>query len=337
MTAAVPFPLPPGRALSAWRRELAAFAPRRLWLAHLLLHRVEALVRVAGPPAMDPFQAALLRQLSDGATPERLGVERDVMGRWLHDLAAAGLTEAAGGVWRLTERGRRALDSGGCTAAVEERRVFTFLEENDARHAQTFLPFHGPALGLASPPDWRFDAATLEACVRRPAEWKARHGFPLDVEAVVATAGPEARAALDWRRVILDRPEQVLLVFQPSGAVQPPQWLGFAAGPQGWTLQTGAPALTLPLEAGLREVLPDLGEEPSSGAWQESWRGWGLGRGLAAHDAEACRVAPLEDRLRVTGPHGLAQRLGGERNDAWLLAGVGRVRVAAPMDIVEEG
>ena len=323
MTAAVPFPLPPGRVLSTWLRELAAFRPGRLRLAHLLLHRIEALVRVAKPRSLDALRAALLGQLAAAAPLDRLGVDAEVLARWLGDLAAGGLIEPSGDGWRLTDRGRAALDSGSYTAPAEERRSFLFADEDDPHSLPRLLPLRGPAVALAPPPDWRFDAAALEACVRRPPEWKERHGFPTDVEAVVAPPGPGAGPA-DWRRVILDRPEQILLVFVASAE----GWLGFAVRPEGWALQPAAPALVLPADEG-------PADEPSAEAWREAWRGWGQGRGLSAGEVDACRVEPSDDRVRVFGPRGLPERLGGERNEAWLLAGAGRVRVAAPMEIVE--
>ncbi len=321
MTAAVPFPLPPGRVLSTWRRELTAFRPGRLRLIHLLLHRVEALVRATRPRSLDPLQAALLAQLSAGNPLDRLRLDADVVGRWLGDLAAEGLIESDGAGWRLTERGRGALDAGGYTAPAEERRTFLFRDEDDRDHLPRFLALRGATVGLAPPPNWRFDPAALEACIRQPAEWKERHGFPADVEAVIAPSGPEPGPA-DWRRVILDRPEQILLVFVASVE----GWLGFAVRPEGWALQTAAAALVLPPE----EAPAD---EPPAESWREAWLGWGHGRGLSAADAEACRVEALEDRVRVTAPRGLAERLAGERQEAWLLTGAGRVRVAAPMEI----
>ena len=41
--------------------------------------------------------------------------------------------------------------------------------------------------------------------------------------------------------------------------------------------------------------------------------------------------------IDVVAPRTLVARLGDNRNEAWLLAGTGRIRVAAPMEIVEEG
>ena len=125
-------------------------------------------------------------------------MDREVLRRWLGDLSADGLIESAGGGWRLTERGRRALDAGAYTASVEERRAFTFVEEGDPNSPPRFVALHGPAVALPPPPDWRFDPAALAACVRRPPEWKERHGFPADVEAVVAP--PATRRAPTGRR-----------------------------------------------------------------------------------------------------------------------------------------
>ena len=326
MTAGLLFPIPPDRVLSSWRRALADFQPRRLWLGQLLLHRVEALVRVVRRHEVEPVRLALLRQLAEAAPLDHLRVDHDLLARLLQELSADGLIES-GGDGRLTERGRQALDSDAYTAPVEERRVFTFLDEGDPKRPLLFAPLQGRAVALAPPPGWRFDATTLEECVRRSPEWKARHGFPTDVEAVLAPAAP----GTDWRRVILDRPEQILMVFIPSGDAAAKRRLGFAVRADDWVLQTDAPALSLDEDD--RDALAELGAEPSPEAWREAWRIWCQRRGLS--DADACRIESLEDRVRVIAPRGLASTLGGDRNEAWLLAGMGRTRVAAPMEIVE--
>ena len=329
MTSSVPFPLPPGRALSTWRRDLAAFRPRRLWLAHLLLHRVECLVRVARRRPLDPFRAALLGQLAANRPPEQLLVDRELLGHWLRDLSAEGLADSAGR-WRLTERGRDALAANAYPVSVEERRVFTFLDADEPGRPPRYLALHGPAVPLEPPAGWRFDAAALDECLRRPEDWKTRHGFPTDVEAVLAPPAPEARTAADWRRVILDRPEQILLVFVTE-AEAAPRLRGFAVRPEDWVLQTAAPALAL---AEAEEIPPGVGGEPTPEAWREAWRAWCEGRDLP--DADVCRVQAEDNRIRVVAPRPLTERLGGERTDAWLLAGVGRTRVAAPLEIVQE-
>jgi hypothetical protein len=330
MTAGVPFPIPPDRVLSSWRRALAAFQPRRLWLGQLLLHRVEALVLVARRHEVELVRLALLRQLTEAAALDHLRVDRDVLARWLHELSADGLIEPDG-EGRLTEQGRQALDSGAYTASVEERRVFTFLDEGDPIRPLLFVPFQGRAVALAPPPGWRFDATILEECAGRSQEWKTRHGFPTDVEAVLGPTAPDTEAATNWRRVILDRPEQILIVFIPLDDATRPRRLGFAVRADDWVLQTDAPALSLDEDD--RKALPAMGAEPSPEAWREAWRVWCQRRGLS--DADACRIEALEDRVRVVAPRGLASTLGGDRNEAWLLAGAGRTRGAAPKEIVE--
>ena len=107
----------PAASSSAWRRDLAAFRPRRLWLGHLLLHRVECLVRVVPAPSAGPFRAALLRQLADAAPLDRLRrgprAARPLDARPVRPKASS----RTAGDWRLTERGRHALESDAYTAA----------------------------------------------------------------------------------------------------------------------------------------------------------------------------------------------------------------------------
>ena len=49
MNPAPPLPFPGSRTVAAWWRELAPHRPLRLWLSHLLIHRVEAQVEVLRP------------------------------------------------------------------------------------------------------------------------------------------------------------------------------------------------------------------------------------------------------------------------------------------------
>ena len=206
----------------------------------------------------------------------------------MRDLSAEGLIETAGDR-RLTERGRNALKANAYTVATEERRVFTFAEGEGADRPLAFVALHGLAAPLAPGAGWRFDVAALETCIRRPEEWKTRNGFPTDVDALLA---PSA----DWRRMILDRPEQILLVFVTEDGPDARR-LGFAVRPEDWVLQTQAPALML--GAGAEETLSDA-DEPAPEAWREAWREWCRQRGLP--DADACGIEPAEDRVRVVAP-----------------------------------
>ena len=122
------------------------------------------------------------------------------------------------------------------------------------------------------------------------------------------------------------------MVFIPCADAAERRRLGFAVRPEDWALQTEAPALSLDEDD--QDALAELGAEPSPEAWREAWRVWCQRRGLS--DADACRVEALADRVRVAAPRRLISTLGADRNEAWLLAGRGRVRVAAPTEIVEE-
>jgi len=82
--------------------------------------------------------------------------------------------------------------------------------------------------------------------------------------------------------VILDRPEQILMVFIPSGDAAERRRLGFAVRADDWVLQTDAPALSLDEDDG--DVLPALGAEPSPEMWREAWRVWCQRRGLSDAD-----------------------------------------------------
>src|SRR4051794_25151887 len=64
MSAAVSMTLPGGRVVLGWWRALASLEPRRLWFAHLVLHRVEALVEVTSIPPLAALARSLLTQLA---------------------------------------------------------------------------------------------------------------------------------------------------------------------------------------------------------------------------------------------------------------------------------
>jgi hypothetical protein len=173
----------------------------------------------------------------------------------------------------------------------------------------------------------------LEACVRQTPEWKARYQFPTDVEAVLPPRAEEPDAT-DWRRVVLDSPQQLAFVFiRPAGGET---LLGFLVQPEGWALER-EPALRL--DEGWQEALPDLAEEPAMEAWRQSWQEWSHPRGLPANEVEACRLERVDHRLLVRAPPRLIERLRTTRSDAvkgesWLLAGSGRTRTAAQIELL---
>jgi hypothetical protein len=325
MTAGIPFPLPGGRVLAGWRRDLAPLQPARFWLAQFLLHRVEALIRVPGSCPLDPLQAALLRRLD--VPPDGTHLDRQVLGRLIQELARAGLVEQQGECWRLTGTGRDALDRGAYPRHEEERRTFTFRDAGPDRPPRWLHLLQPAGRPAEPPPGWRFDVGVLEDCVRRPAEWKVRHGFPEDVGAVVR---PDA-AAPDWRSVVLDHAELLTTAIVLSTASGAPRLVGFAVRPDGWAMGR-EPAV----EAGdgWEDEFPELAATPPPEAWRAAWGAWCQRRGLPPAEADDCRLDLVGERLVVAAPSRLAARL--RDGEEWLLAGEGVVRSAARVEVTEQ-
>src|SRR5262249_53355125 len=156
--------------------------------------------------------------------------------------------------------------------------------------------------------------------------------FPAEVESLLPPRPDES----DWRRVILDAVEERPLGFiqtaKKSGA---PILIGFSVRADGWAM---LPEPVLELSNGWEEALPDLAAEPSPAMWRQAWRAWTHPRGLAPADVQACRLEHGDHRLIVHAPPRLIERLRAARSDAvkqeaWLLAGAGRTRLAAQLEL----
>ncbi|MGH7172144.1 MAG: hypothetical protein ACRELF_06965, partial [Gemmataceae bacterium] len=238
------------------------------------------------------------------------------------------------GLWQMTLAGRDALVTGTLSVSAEERRTFVFVDNSSLSRPPHFLPLElGPArlLGPTSPEaaGCSFDVAYLEACIRQSPEWKARSRFPMDVEALLPLAS-------NWRRVILDSVEVRSFVFiRTIPASGEPLTLGFLIRPEGWALESD-PLLTL--AADCEDALPDLAAEPALEMWRQAWQTWSHPRGLPPAEVEACRLERVDHRLLVHAPPRLIERLRAARSDAvkqeaWLLAGDGRTRTAAQIEL----
>lgn len=355
MTAAAPLAFPGSRSLAGWWRQLAPWHPRSLAVAHLLLHRVEALVRQTRPVRPDRLLLLVLEALdlevpaAAARIQESLPLDRATLGRLLRQLEADGLArrEPNGG-WRLTDLGRQARRHGEYPRAGHDRRAFYFLESGQPERPPRFLNLHPCATTPWAPADgWTFDVRRLTECVGRPAEWKERHGFPREVEEVLAAEAPaaavnrpapeEARLAA-WRRVVVDQPERLPAVLvRTAGERGEERLLGFAVA-KAWTLNPAAPALSL--GGDWREVFPELASDPGPDAWRQAWRAWGQVSGLSAAETDACLLERRDHRLRVTAARGFLDRLRGLRpevfkGEAWLLAGGDRFRSAAAVEVVD--
>lgn len=337
MTAAPAPPAPGARTLLGWWRDLAPHHPRGIWLSRLPLHHVEALVELALPRRLDSLGLALLRGLEAGvAEPARL--DRQVLSGLRRVLASEGLIAGRDGAWTLTAPGREALAGGPYHAAARERRSFYFVDNTPFGRPPHYLPLRRAAGTRLPPPEgWHFDPALLHACARQTPEWKRRHGFPEEVGRVLGMNATEAAA--DWRSVVLDSAEQLLVLFIRTGdGPEGPGLRGFSVEERGWGLHADAPVLSY--RDGWEEALPDLSEELPGEAWQQAWRGWCLQRGVPAAEADGCRLERADHRLLVHAPKALVERLRAMRSDAlknetWLLAGGGRTQTAARVEVVE--
>src|SRR5262249_13199357 len=221
MTLAQAFPFPGSRILAAWWRDLAPRRPRQFWIAHLLLHHVEALFLRSRTVPFDPIRLAILLALAPAAPlvvatcqslsstsglQGRLHLDRQALTSLLRTLTGVGLVRAeAGDTWTLTDSGRDVLTHGAEVDRREERRTFYFAHPAGGVGAPHFLALNRPVgTAISPPPDWHFDARTLRECVGREPEWKAKHRFPLDVEAILGADGPAAPPNLEHRHLILD-------------------------------------------------------------------------------------------------------------------------------------
>jgi hypothetical protein len=342
MKAAPPLVFPSSRVLAGWWRQLAHLTPRALAVGRLLLHHVEALVLSERSTPLDPFASFVLRALSQSPSlplPElevRLPLGRQLLGRVLAALSAGALAEVDGaGRWRVTGAGREAAEDGQSRRTGYERRAFHFRDTPPA----PFVPLEVPPGHEVAPPDhWRFDPAVLRHCVERPPEWKRRHGFPTEVRAVLTPDSSDAPGEPPaWQRVVLDRPEALVLalVVIPGEALEG-ELRGFAVEPRGWLLSAARPALTM--GPGWPEVFPELAPEPSAEAWRGPWRAWCQGHGVAPAEADACALSRDGPFLRAEVPRELLARLhsvNGEtaHDEVWLLAGEGAMRTAARVEV----
>src|SRR5262249_36489894 len=123
MTGAPSLAFPGSRRLAGWWRQLAPYRPQAVWVGHLLLHHVDALVRLSRPCRVDPLQLFLLKALAFPPPPHespqqalqrlnnRLHLGQQAIRQILHELDAQGLIQGGPDrAWSLTLLGSHALD-----------------------------------------------------------------------------------------------------------------------------------------------------------------------------------------------------------------------------------
>jgi hypothetical protein len=339
MTPSPSFDFPGGRFLAAWWKQLAPLRPKALWMAHLVLHRVEALVRRTKSIDADVFTQLTLRALADGESEAGvealLSLDRQVVGRMLNELREQGLADKDNSAsWTLTGAGREALTHGRYQWSGHERQVLHFVE-NEAGRPPHFLHLLQPCTLPWSPAgDWSFDVGLLIQCTEQSSRWKLDHGFPSEIETVLGLRDSPAIPPL--QRIVVDWPCYLPAALVLAPAEDGERLLGFAVQTDGWVLQQQQVAFVV--TADRQEVFPDLANPPGPEQWRNAWQRWCQRRGIPDVEAEQSALEHTEHRIRIRTPGRLIERLRSARSEAfkgeaWLLAGTGRIRMAAQIEL----
>jgi len=333
---------PGSHVLSGWWKSLEAYRPQALWVAHLLLHRLEVPVQVRVMCRLEAALRLLLQALAGAEAASsvadlstRMHLDRRLLCRLLGRLQANGLAaQTSAHTWHATPLGNKALMDNEFPLAVPARRTFTYVER----------PAREPHfLNLARPPEHATAAAhvaplgitRVSECLEKPEDWKRRHMFPQDVMGVCtpsADATDPAGQSPEWKYIAVDRHEGlvVALVAAPGlSEADGPRFLGFECQPLGWSL---SPAPLLCLESGGSEVFSGLAFEPSADEWRQALREFGAGRGLPPGEIERWEAVRQDHRLLIRGRSKAAERGRLGRGETWILAGRGRVRAAARLE-----
>jgi hypothetical protein len=356
---------PGSRAVAEWWRHIAPYRPQVLWVAHLLLYRIDALVRLARPYRPEDLTLLALEAVAidSPATLERVearlhsGIQ--LTARILRRLAADGLVESTEIGWALTRSGISVAGGETILQAASERRSFYFID-NGSRSVPHFLALSpGLAAPCSTPNLIAVDLSAITKCVEQPMDWKVRHDFPLDVHGVIhpkessqllspegADSSSNTACQADasdarnpsWQRVAVVHPESVILLLASIPSADGLGLIGFAVQQRGWILQSKEP---IRLCQGWREAMPRLAEPILAEGWRQTWNVWARSAGLPAALAAGCPLECQAHRLVATVPSAVFVRLRAARSEAlkgemWLLAGDDRVRQAAQLQIVAE-
>lgn len=325
-----PLPLPGSRVLLGWWRELASLAPRRFWLAQLPLHRVEVLGEVTPPVGPRQLAAALLAVVANrpgpvslAETARELALDPALAAALFDQLARDGRLEPLGDRWAVRPGAGGVLEG----TTTRQRRSFYFTDDTPP----IYLPLK-PDSGVPFTPGGEWSAAVepLIDALAQPEKWKRGQGFPTDFVRLVLPA--DAAEADRAHAVPLDQPELAALALVETEA---DQLIAVPVRPDGWALLPDRKASLPednPLAAQARAAV-------DGAMWRQAWQGWCQQRSLPGSDVDACRLEVVGHRLQVSAPARLVDRLRLARSDAlrgeaWLLAGPGRIRAAAQIDLL---
>jgi hypothetical protein len=334
MNPAPPLPFPGSRSVAAWWRELAPQEPLRVWLTHLLVHRVEALADVDVTRPLGGLRLEVLRSLSAGHPPA--GLDAGLLACVSRELVALGLLTSTDRGRQITPAGRDASATGAVASRALQRRCFCFVDNRALQLPPCYIRVLRRGSPVAPPEPWEFDSDILRQTALRPDDWKERRRFPREVHAVhLPEVGKD-----DWRLILFDQAEHFFVAFlELAGPAGETRLRGYAGQSEGWTLDTREAAIEI--GESWQEALPDLAADPAIELWQGAWRAWGQQRGIPPAETATCRLARSGCLLQVEAPRRLLSRLQDTRSDAlkgetWLLAGTGRARAAAKVELTEQ-
>jgi len=350
MTSLPELAFPSNRTLADWWKHLAPLQPRALWVAHLLLHRVEAMVKVEKPAAVDAFAHYVLKALAitEPASTEALEAgspaRRPLLCQVLRKLQADDLVSCSTtGSWSVTPRGRHALQQGIALHVENVRRAFHFVESEKASRLPEFLPLqnHAALLSLPETEHRPFPVDLLDQCVAQPAAWKMRRGFPLEVTEILKAQGERAASCTPqpaWQRIIIDHPRRLLvLVILAPGPNGSDRLMGFGIQPERWILHHAEPAFVAGSD--WPEILPDLASEVRMESWAEAWKAFCRSLNPPVAETEAAVQDKTGLRLTIKVGRLFMDWLRATRSDllkgeGWLLVGQGRARAAAVIKLI---
>lgn len=345
MTAAATLAFPGSRHLAEWWNSFASYSPRALWTAHLFVHRVDVLIGASHTAKLDPLHLAILRQTVEHSPctveslDDRLRMGRQILHQILRQLQSLEMVRADDkGEWTATVRDKLILERGEYQRVEPERRVFAFVETGF-----TEAPFHylnvedGPAYPVTDE-SLPFDIRYVEECVRQPDDWKRRHAFPLEAKEVIhdRKSGDPHPAIPPWKRVPIDRRTRMPLALVLGADKNGSETLfGFALQQEKWTMPSTTPVFSV--AEGWREAFPVLTAELAGDAWAAAFRDWRKGNGVALEESDIIGIEKIETRLLVRvreSAYGtLREKLASIAGKDWLLAGQGRLRQAARLEI----
>lgn len=342
----IEFTLPSTRALASWEKSLRRLRPVSVWLRYCVLHRVEAQVNVSDIPPLKQFDRLVLEAfamtLTQGSTlslddtidsvSRDLHVEPGLLRQLLTRFERAELIRQTENALEITELGSACVSNGRAPAYIQQRRSFYFEEPAEADLEVRFLPLTRPATQAYSPQEsWTFSTSHLEKCLTQSKQWKEEHSFPTEVLSLSRLKSAEVSdsARADWQRVILDAPQEcmLLLLLNDQGEFQ-----GFNIQLDSWKLYTNNPVLRL--GQSWNEVFPELKQETSAELWKESWIEWGQSENLPLKEVQECEVKQVGAQIQIAPSDYLFGILKKSRSPllkggVWLLAGEGQSRQLA--------